>query len=384
MITFDERQRRRDLRPYAHDGRLAGEVFMRALWRTVLGLTFVVGLAGCASAGPGTIPRDRVDYASAMAESWKEQTLLNIVKLRYLDTPMYVDVSSVVASHELQTQLDVTSKLFPTPFSTAQDSYELKGRGRYTDRPTISYVPLSGERFINGLLRPLPPQTLFAMMEAGHPADFVLLMAARAINDVFNVSQTPPHAHPGSPGFADLVAALRRIQQAGAIGMRSEESGTSHVSLVYFRSIAGGAAESDVRYVGRLLGLDPQKQEYLLVSGSARRTSDRIAVLTRSIQEIMLELSIGVDVPSQDLAKGRATRVPLTSGDVHRTPRLRIRSGPDRPPDAFAAVRYGRFWFWIDDRDLDSNRVFMFLRMFSALAETGVVPQAAIITIPTR
>ncbi|MFZ1105874.1 MAG: hypothetical protein WAN86_23945, partial [Hyphomicrobiaceae bacterium] len=175
------------------------------------------------------------------------------------------------------------------------------------------------------------------------------------------------------------------IQQAGAIGMRTEKRGTSHVSLVSFRSIAGGAAESDVRFVERLLGLDPQKQEYLLASGSARRTSDEIAVLTRSIQEIMLELSIGVDVPSQDLAEGRATRVaPLTSGDVHRMPRLRIRSGTDRPPDAFAAVRYGRFWFWIDDRDLDSKRVFMFLRMFSALAETGVVPQAAIVTIPAR
>jgi hypothetical protein len=47
-------------------------------------------------------------------------------------------------------------------------------------------------------------------------------------------------------------------------------------------------------------------------------------------------------------------------------------------------VRYGRFWFWIDDRDLDSKRVFMFLRMFSALAETGVVPQAAIVTISAR
>jgi hypothetical protein len=69
---------------------------------------------------------------------------------------------------------------------------------------------------------------------------------------------------------------------------------------------------------------------------------------------------------------------------MHRRPRLRIRSGPDRPPDAFVAVRYGRFWFWIDDRDLDSKRVFMFLRMFSALAETGVVPQAAIVTIPAR
>jgi len=358
---------------------------MQALSRPILGLPLALALAGCASIGPATIPRDRVDYSGAMAESWKEQTLLNIVKLRYLDTPMYVDVSSVVASRELQTQLDATWRLYPNPVSTAQDYSNLEARGRYTDRPTISYVPLAGERFINGLLRPLPPQTVFALMEAGHPADFVLQMAARAINDVSNISRSLPRAHAGSPQFAEVIAALRRIQRAGAIGMRTEKRGTRQVTLVSIRSIAGGAAENDVRYVKQLLRLNPQKQEYLLVPGSFRRSADEIVLLTRSIQEIMVELSVGVDVPSQDLAEGRATSIPqLASGELHRMPLLHIHSGTQSPADAFAAVRYGRSSFWVDDRDLSSKRVFMFLRMFSSLAETGVVPQAAIVTIPAR
>jgi hypothetical protein len=65
-------------------------------------------------------------------------------------------------------------------------------------------------------------------------------------------------------------------------------------------------------------------------------------------------------------------------------PLLHIRSGTEAPADAFAAVRYRHSWFWVDDRDLISKRVFMFLRMFASLAETGVVPQAAIVTIPAR
>lgn len=93
----------------------------------------------------------------------------------------------------------------------------------------------------------------------------------------------------------------------------------------------------------------------------------------------MVERSVGVGVPSEDPAEGRATRIALMDpGDMRRMPLLQICSGTQRPADALAAVRYGRSWFWVDDRDLSSKHVFMFLRMFASLAETGVVPQAAL------
>src|ERR1700742_4358914 len=68
-------------------------------------LVMVLAAAGCASIGPGTVPRDRLDYISAVGESWKEQTLLNIVRLRYGDAPSFVDVSSVISAYTFQGQL---------------------------------------------------------------------------------------------------------------------------------------------------------------------------------------------------------------------------------------------------------------------------------------
>lgn len=59
-------------------------------------------LAGYASLGPLIVPRDRVDYVTAIASSWKKQTLLNIVRLRYGDAPTFLDVSSVINAYAFQ------------------------------------------------------------------------------------------------------------------------------------------------------------------------------------------------------------------------------------------------------------------------------------------
>lgn len=45
----------------------------------------VLFLTGCFTIGPRTVARDRFDYSTAISESWKRQTLLNLIKIRYVN-----------------------------------------------------------------------------------------------------------------------------------------------------------------------------------------------------------------------------------------------------------------------------------------------------------
>ena len=97
-------------------------------------------ITGCTHIGPQTVPRDRFDYNSAIANSWKEQTLLNIVKLRYADMPLFVEVASVVSGYTLEGSVSLGGTVSSTT-AVQGDFLSLGTSGKYTDRPTITYAP---------------------------------------------------------------------------------------------------------------------------------------------------------------------------------------------------------------------------------------------------
>src|SRR4249919_3048277 len=117
-------------------------------------LACALASTGCHHLGPKTVAVDRFDYSAAIADSWKQQTLLNIVKLRYMDLPVFMDVASVVSGYSMQTGVSINGTL--STERALQGNYaSLGGQALYTDRPTITYVPMTGEKFLRGLITPI-------------------------------------------------------------------------------------------------------------------------------------------------------------------------------------------------------------------------------------
>lgn len=354
-----------------------------------------LGLAACQSIGAGGIERDRIGFSDAMAASWKRQMLLNIVKLRYFDTPVFIDVSSIVGAYQIEGQASLGSSVLPHTTSSGSSSktsstlgnyLTLGVEGSYLERPTITYAPLTGEKFVAALLKPIPPEMVFAMIGAGHPASFILRISLDAIDGFYNRSATLGRTRSGDAMFDRIVDTLGRIQQAGALGTRTEKHDGQTRTWVWFRLGRGADVDADIDFIKQQLGLKSARNEFLLAADQQNHGPDEIVLLTRSMQQILANLGAGVHVPKEDVAEGRATGVPAlpspASGGGY--PFIRVHAGAFAPQDAFAAANYHGHWFWIDDRDLDSKRTFMFLMIFSSLAETGVVPQTPILTLPVR
>jgi len=151
---------------------------------TTIFLTFLLmtGLSGCASIGPRTIVRDRVDYVTAISDSWKSQTLLNLVKMRYGDAPVFLNVDSAINQYSVDSSVSLSSTWFVNPFEEHSSEQGLSALGGYSDKPTITYTPLSGEQFARNLMAPIPPAAILNLLQAGYPADVVLRACVHAIS----------------------------------------------------------------------------------------------------------------------------------------------------------------------------------------------------------
>jgi len=320
---------------------------IQGLTRTAV-LVAALQAASCASVGPASVSRDRFDYNGEVARSWKEQILLNTVKLRYLDMPVFLDVSQIVSGYTVE---GVGSVGGTTGSGTG---VTIGAQGSYIDRPTITYSPLTGAQFNKNM---------------------VFRLAVKSINGIESVG-------PESEKYDRLLELMRKLQQSQVVGMRVRpaKQGDAQVVLLFNAANLTNEQEAMREEVHRLLGLAPNQNEFTVVYGDQARSSTEIAMQTRAMLGILQSVGDYVEVPQADILDGRTG--PTTPISNVKPGQMRIKYSSNKPSDAIVSVQYRGGWFWVDDRDMDSKYTLALVMLLSTLSETGGRDSLPLVTIP--
>jgi hypothetical protein len=348
-------------------GKRSGKV-----WAPLVATALASLATGCGLFGPGTVDIGRPRYNEAVQQTNQEQLLLNLVRLRFRDAPLFLQVASISTSFEFEAQANAVGTLMRGP-----NAASLLFGGRALEAPTITYAPLSGEQFVKQMMSPIGLDTLLLLYHSGWSIERVLRICVQRMNEVPNApsaSGPTPDLEPEFRRFQEATRHLRALQRRGLLELRGADQG---LELELRR---GGGDSSDWRAFADLLSLDPKRTRFRLGVGRSVR------LVTRSVMAALFYLSHGVEVPEEDLEAGRVTHTATAAGEPFDWRELtgdllQVHSGR-RPRDHAVRARYRGTWFYIDDSDLSSKSTFSLLTQLIQLQAGDVGRTGPLLTLP--
>lgn len=404
------------------------------------GLAVVVG--GC-SLGPRALERTRLPYNEALKVTAEEQLLLNIVRLRYSDTPSSLGVSAIAAQFEVQKSLQLT------PFFTASgagDGSAIRSftsvlpqiQGTAADRPTITMTPLDDGEFTRRLFTPLTLEATLYLAKTTWPISTVFRLYLENLNwvpNAQNASGPTPRFKPTFEDFLQGVELLQVLQNRGQVVFGVEErseklGGPVPAASVTARDVAEAAkngqeyrpdekggtwslvrkTQQPVLHVHPEALASPEMQEFVrifhLKSGLTKydvtleslnpfpvnyppEGVPTLDLETRSLLQALYFVSHGVQIPPEHVMCGRAPMTFDEDGQVFDWQEVTRglfkvcwAKSKKRPANAYVAVCFHGYWFYIDERDQDTKSTFSLMLELSRLELTVKSGPAPLLTLP--
>ncbi|GAN59133.1 MULTISPECIES: hypothetical protein [Acetobacter] len=355
---------------------------MHGFLRTVLCSALLL-VSGCYSVGSYRLDQDQNDYSHALMDSSKRQTLLNVVRLRYADTPGFLDTTQLISGYQLQHNISV---------GVGTDTGVVRPYGgigtQLQESPTFTFQPVTGDAYAQTFLRPLPPGSLLPLAMGGLPIDVLFRLAVQSVNLISNAGAIGGNVGRGSPEFFELIHDLRLLQVAGLLGIQLEHSpevpGKTPSFDRVFLSISSTSDPllAEVVYETRRFFNMPQNDERVeVVYGAGKPARGQIRLLTRTMLGVMGQIAYQIEVPPQDIISGRTlARVMLVGRETKPIVTVHVDDkAPKQSP--FVSVRYDRRYYWIAKDDFDSKLAFTMLQILLELSKTTKNP-GAVVTIP--
>ena len=347
---------------------------MLAGTRLAAALLLALLLGGCTQVGPRALTQGRPLYNEAVQRTEAQQLLLNIVRQRYSDPVLFLDVTSIASGYAAQANAAWSSRLFESLTETANGSLS----GSLRESPNIFYAPNTGEKFVRQMLTPLEIETIALILQAGWSIERVLLLSGETMNSLRNSPRAPRAGDPRD-GFRTAVQALRDLQRDGDLAVGTAPGKEGVLALL----VDPGAVGTDAYQTacGLLdIACDGRPIELQQALGAAS-DGEHMSLATRSLFSTLYFLAQAVEVPERDIRAG--VTYASSIGAVNRE-LFRVRSSLDEPSLAAVKVRYRDAWFYVADDDLDSKTTFALLSMLVTLQSGDTATMAPLLTLPAQ
>jgi hypothetical protein len=384
---------------------------------TRLGTLFVgLLLSGCSTFGPQLVLNSHIDYNKAVEQVIQEELLLNIVRRRYYEAPQFVTVSSITTSMSTSAGISGGAAFGNQDTPTTGN---IGGSFNWSDSPTVTITPRQGTEILGPLTSRMSVLTIAKMANAGYRFDFLLALMAEGLTDVRGPEAgVGTDFRPGDKEFIEVIQSVGRLIDKGQLkaGTFSWNDPYSDITIkreditvenqltaialgngvARFRSYDGGKnyyftdkhdypamwidpearTSSDGKRIIEILNLQPTplKRVWSFSPNRVVEGTDfenvpddprpEVRMQLRSFYSVLNLLAYGIDIPPKDEEEGRAfTKASYDQAvregrAVDLSDKFVVHSSRQRPANAFVAVKHRGSWFYVDDRDHVSKRLF--------------------------
>jgi hypothetical protein len=341
------------------------------------------GPIGCLNYGPISLKSERSKYNLAIQKTNDEQLLLNLVRLKYRDTPFFLEVGNVASQFKLRNKASITAQLE----SMVKDIFNLGASTSYEESPTVSYTPLQGDSFVKNILSTLPLKTITLLFHSGWSIERVFRVSCQLLGGLENApgaSGPTPSFAPEYKKFLKAIKYLQELDDRDALRINYQEV-NGQPQMVLQISNEAKNSKSALEFA-RTVNAVSGKGMYVLNHFPTPGQVNHLRIVPRSFLGIMFYLSQSTEVPKRDVLKGKITLTKTLTGESFdwsdvTGDLLTIRSSDEEPLRSKVRIYYRNSWFYIDDSDLDSKSTFSLLTQIYALQSGAIKSIDPVLTI---
>lgn len=370
--------------------------FFRFHLKSLASLFFALLLSGCGTfdellqIGPDSVEDGRGQFNTVIAETNDQQLLLNLVKRRYGDNTALLEVNSVSTTLEWKRG----GNLGLTLFDGGEDANSLGigANGAYTERPTITYLPVKGPDLIKKNLSSLDPEVLILLSRSGWRMERIMRLTLNSINDLDNAAAASGPTPAFAPDTSDFEKLLSVIEKVGHGQFVLGYTIINDQKVLALDARMEMLERPEMQDFTKILKVDKHSFYVVNVEGNTDyRSNKEIDISVRSLSGIEFYLSHGVQVPEEHIMQNKVQITKTADGEVFDWDSIfgdlfQIQSSRQEPSEDIAAVKcfWRGYWFYIDDTDIESKNTFMLLNQITALQSGAMDKSGPLLTLPVN